>query len=70
MPLALPASFRSSIGASYAAAVRGAVARTLENRGADQRNGFGIVQLHPAIPPSFRQQRGGEQQQLVFFPRR
>ena len=31
MPLALPASFRSNVGAAYAAAVRAAVARTLES---------------------------------------
>ena len=44
-----------------------AIARAFHNKGADQRDRFRIIELNPARKAAFGNQRGGEQQQLVFF---
>ncbi len=43
------------------------LARAFHNKGADQRDRFRVIELYPAREAAFGNQRGGEQQQLVFF---
>ena len=49
---------------------RPAVARAFHDRRGDVGDGFGIVELHSARETALRQQRGGEEQQLVLLSRR
>ena len=47
-----------------------AVARAFDHEIGDQRDRFGIIQLHAAFEPLSRHHRGHGDQQLVFFARR
>ncbi|MCY1407901.1 hypothetical protein D9M71_232130 [compost metagenome] len=46
-----------------------AVAGAFQHRGADQRDGFRVVELQAAGQAALGQQRGSEQQQFVFLSR-